>query len=75
MKNHRSSLQEYRMTHNMSEDEPVKLDDIPTAFIQEALYDNFRPVQPLNSRKVYSSFKIEAKKGTHQSTVQNPIQV
>lgn len=50
------------MTHGMSEDEPVKLDDIPASFIQEALYDNFRPVQPLNSRTVYSSFKIEPSK-------------
>ncbi|XP_062573340.1 putative carbonic anhydrase 3, partial [Saccostrea cucullata] len=56
-------LQEYQMTHNMSEDEAVKLEDIPKAFIQEALYDNYRPVQPLNTRKVYSSFKIEPKKG------------
>lgn len=48
------------MTHGMSEDEAVKLDDIPAAFIQEALYDNFRPVQPLNTRTVYSSFEIEA---------------
>lgn len=48
----------------MSEDEPVKLEDIPASFIQEALYDNFRPVQPLNSRTVYSSFKIEPLKST-----------
>lgn len=46
----------------MSEDEPVKLEDIPASFIQEALYDNFRPVQALNSRTVYSSFKIEPPK-------------
>ncbi|XP_062573503.1 carbonic anhydrase 14-like [Saccostrea cucullata] len=56
-------IKEYQMTHNMSEDEAVKLEDIPKAFIQEALYDNYRPVQPLNTRKVYSSFKIEPKKG------------
>jgi hypothetical protein len=56
------------MTHNMSEDEPVKLEDIPTAFIQEALYNNFRPVQPLHDRTVYSSFKIEAKKSRYQSS-------
>ncbi|XP_022341512.2 uncharacterized protein LOC111135592 [Crassostrea virginica] len=53
-------VKEYKMTHGMSEDEAVKLDDIPAAFIQEALYDNFRPVQPLNTRTVYSSFEIEA---------------
>lgn len=65
------------MTHGMSEDEPVKLEDIPASFIQEALYDNFRPVQPLNSRTVYSSFKIEPPKSRtlqdHTFLVQNIV--
>lgn len=61
-------IKEYKMTHGMSEDEPVKLEDIPASFIQEALYDNFRPVQPLNSRTVYSSFKIEPPKKPAKKT-------
>ena len=47
------------------DDDDHHVTEVEIEYIQEKLVNNFRPVQPLNGRVVYRSFKLREKDGKH----------
>ncbi|KAK3095683.1 hypothetical protein FSP39_017549 [Pinctada imbricata] len=48
----------YKVQGVQGDDDTVDMQNIPIAYIQDMLWNNYRPVQPIYERDVYRSFKL-----------------
>lgn len=55
---HHRTLEAVHVEKRVHDDSEEELSEVEIEYIQDKLVNNFRPVQPLNGRLVYRSFKL-----------------